>query len=222
MVIEVRFNPWKSVTPGNVGEKSAFRELKPEAWWSGSVSVTNLSKDDFINKLEFLAKESNFNFSGWIVDKENGSFDYFFTRYPRKKYGPIARLKEFDDMLERLAKEINGEPSIEDYSNSPKFRIVLGLRELYEESNKLHTIEEVQTELGDSFNLTKAEICAVRPSGKYTEPAVVITGDLSQIEKVYLLAEKFNQARFTVENLYRDVSYVVETVHCKDPDKEPV
>ncbi len=220
MVIEVRLTLGKGVTPGNLGEKPAFRELKPEAWWSGSVSVKNLSKDDFIKKLEALSNELKFNFSGWIVTKEYDSFDYFFTRYPRKKYGPIADVREFSNVIERLAKEANGDFDIEDNSDSPRFRIVLGLRELYEESNKLHTIEEVRHELGDDFNLTKAEICAIRPQGKYTEPAVVITGDLSKIKKVYLLAEKFKQARFTVEDLYHDAAYTVETIHCKDPDKE--
>ncbi|MBI3591793.1 MAG: hypothetical protein HY094_10500 [Candidatus Melainabacteria bacterium] len=220
MAIKVNLILPKDVPYKNSGGKSLFRELKPEAWWSGFVSVKDSNKEDFIKKLEALAKELNFNFSGWIVDKQDGSFDYFFTRYPRKKYGPLAELIEHDKVLERLARETNGDPDIEDYSDSSKFRIVLGLRELYETSNKLHTIEEVRTELGNSFDLTQAEICAVRPAGKYTEPAVVITGDLSQVEKVYLLAEKFNQARFTVEDLSHDVSYVVETIHCKDPDKE--
>ena len=220
MVIEVRLNLAEDVSAGKFGEKFRFRELKPEAWWSGFVPVKDLNKEGFIKKLEALSNELKFNFSGWIVDKSDGSFDYFFTRYPRKKYGPLPDIIEFDKILERLAKETNGDPNIEDLSDSPKFRIVLGLRELYETSNKLHTIKEVQTELGSGFDLTQAEIVAVRPSGKYTEPAVVITGDLSQIEKVYLLAEKFNQERFTVENLYNDESYVVETIHCKSPDKE--
>ena len=119
-----------------------------------------------------------------------------------------------------MATEVNGEPNEELYFESPQFRVVLGLQELYEKSNKLHTIEEVEAELGSGFDLTPVEIYRIRPQGKYTEPAVIIKGDLSQIEKVYSLAEKFKQARFTVEDLYNDAAYVVETIHCQDPDKE--
>ena len=210
----------KNFPLANFETKSSFRELKPENRWSGSVSVKNLNKEDFIKKLETLAQDLKFNFSGWIIDKKDGSFDYVFTRYPRKKYGPLPPIGQFSNVLTKLATEVNGEPNEELYFESPQFRVVLGLQELYEKSNKLHTIEEVQNELGAGFNLTPGDICAVRPQGKYTEPAVIIKGDLSQVEKVYLLAEKFKQARFTVEDLYNDAAYVVETIHCQDPDKE--
>ncbi len=200
--------------------KSNFRELKPEDWWSGFVSVKNVNKEDLIKKLGQITNELKFNFSGWIVTKEDNSFDYFFTRYPRKKRGPVSPITECKSALKKLATETSGTSHEEIISDLPQFRVLLGLREFYEESNKLHTIEEVQNELGNNFNLTKAEICSVGPWGKYTEPAVVIQGDLAQIEKVYLLAEKFNQARFAVEDLYNGKSHMVEPACCKDPDKE--
>ena len=96
------------------------------------------------------------------------------------------------------------------------------LKEVLEKANfgKDHTLEEVQKELGDEFDLTQTEIYSAGSWGKYTEPAIVIEGDKTQVQKVYALAEKFRQARIAVEDLQNSQSCMVETKYCEDPDKE--
>lgn len=96
------------------------------------------------------------------------------------------------------------------------------LKAVLEKTNlgKDHTPAEVQEALGEGFDLVSAEIYSVGSWGKYTEPAIIIEGDKSQLQKVFALAEKFRQARIAVEDLQEGQSYMVETRYCEDPDKE--
>ena len=105
---------------------------------------------------------------------------------------------------------------VDQFANLDELKVVLEKASF----GKDHTLEEVQKELGDEFDLTQSEIYSAGPWGKYTEPAIVIEGDKAQIKKVYALAEKFRQARIAVEDLQAGQSHMVETKYCEDPDKK--
>lgn len=103
-----------------------------------------------------------------------------------------------------------------------KFSSIEELRDILEQANlgKNHTLAEVQKALGEGFDLVSAEIYSAGSWGKYTEPAIIIEGDKSQLQKVFALAEKFRQARIAVEDLQDGQSHMVETKYCEDPDKD--
>jgi len=109
-----------------------------------------------------------------------------------------------------IADKINVAESLEEIKN------ILSQTNL----GKNHTLEEVQAELGEGFDLRNASIYSAGSWGNYQEPAVVIEGNQANLSKVYALAEKFKQARIAVENLKDGKSHMVETKYCEDPDKE--
>lgn len=83
---------------------------------------------------------------------------------------------------------------------------------------KDHSFKEVESALGKEFNFSPAEIYTIGSGGKYMEPAVVIEGDKSQVQKIYALAINFHQARITVEDLQYHKSHILETEFCENPD----
>lgn len=257
-------------------QKTESRELRPEEFWGGSISVENLSDEEFAQKISEAANELGFTYSGYRISKDEEGFDYHFSRYPRRAFGPVAPVARHQEALQKLAKKLGVEGKEEKKVEQPRFRVLLGLQEGYAEYKKRgvverigkgeittleeakkaiapeigdlsefgidvgkftnleelkgvlekanfgkdHTLEEVQKELGDEFDLTQAEIYSAGPWGKYTEPAIVIEGDKTQVQRVYALAEKFRQARIAVEDLQAGQSHMVETKYCGDPDKE--
>jgi hypothetical protein len=70
--------------------------------------------------------------------------------------------------------------------------------------SKVHTREEVLTELSSEFQVTPCMIYSVAPEYIYKEPAVRIVAADSEVnlEKLVLLAAKFRQARFSLERLH--------------------
>ncbi len=252
------------------------KELSPEEFWSGSISVEGLSDEEFAGKIREAAVELGFTYSGYRTEKKEGGFTYYFSRYPRKAFGPVAPIKKHQEALLKLAGKFNAEPVEDQKVKESKFRVLFGLREGYKEYKKKtivdkinngeittlgeakqtiqeqignigefniklneieslkqlknilekidfgkeHTIEEVKTELGEHFDLTEAEIYSVGPWGYYSEPAVIIEGDKSQLREVYSIAEKYHQSRIAVEDLQKGTSQMVETKYCEDPNKE--
>lgn len=273
MVNEIK-NNFPSQEQPNV--KKGFRELQPEEFWGGFIPVQDISEEEFAQKISEAALELGFTYSGYRIAKEGGGFDYHFSRYPRRAFGPVPSIEKHQEALKRLVAKLGKEGIEEKLTEQPRFRVLLGLEEGYAEYKKnniiekinkkeiasleqakkaleseignlseiginfdnfnnleelknfllktdlgkKHTIEEVKRELGEGFDLTPAEIYSVGPWGKYVEPAVVIEGDESQLQKVYDLANKFHQARIAVEMLHKKQSYMVETKYCEDPDKE--
>jgi len=257
-------------------QKTEFRELRPEEFWGGFVSVENLSDEEFAQKIGEAANELGFTYSGYRIPKGEKGFIYHFSRYPRRAFGPVAPIEKHQEALQKLAEKLGVNGEEEKRTEQPRFRVLLGLQEGYAEYKKRniverigkaeivtladakrdvkseigdllefgididkfasldelkevlekanfgkdHTHEEVQKELGDEFDLTQVEIYSVGPWGTYTEPAVLIEGDKTRLQKVYALAEKFHQARIAVEDLQAGQSYMVETKYCEDPDKE--
>jgi len=257
------------------GEQAVeFRDLKPEEFWGGSVSLEGIPQDKFAQKIREAAEETGFTYSGYISGEE-----YHFSRYPRRAFGPVAPIEKHQEALKALAGKLGVAEKEEPKIEEPKFRVLLGLEEGYSEYKKRniiekidkgeildletakseiekligqavrennimdkinvagslekakdilnqtnlgknHTLEEVQAELGEGFDLKNANIYSAGPWGSYQEPAVVIEGNQNNLSKVYALAEKFKQARIAVENLKNGKSHMVETKYCEDPDKE--
>ncbi|PIP27227.1 MAG: hypothetical protein COX30_03030 [Candidatus Moranbacteria bacterium CG23_combo_of_CG06-09_8_20_14_all_39_10] len=251
-----------------------FRELKPEEFWGGSVSLEGISQEEFAQKIKEAAEETGFTYSGYTSGEE-----YHFSRYPRRAFGPVAPIEKHQEALKTLAGKLGVEEKEEAKTEEPRFRVLLGLEEGYSEYKKKsivekidkgeisdletakseiekligqavrenniadkinvaesleeiknilsqtnlgknHTLEEVQAELGEGFDLRNASIYSAGSWGNYQEPAVVIEGNQANLSKVYALAEKFKQARIAVENLKDGKSHMVETKYCEDPDKE--
>lgn len=252
------------------------RELAPEEFWSGSLSVRGLNEEEFAKIIEEVANEIGFTYSGYRVSRGEKAFDYHFSRYPRRAFGPVAPIEKYQEALRKLAEKLETNGKEEKKSDQPKFRVLLGLQEGYSEHKKReiieligkgeitdlenakiivkseidnlseagididkyssieelktilektnlgkdHTLAEVQEALGEGFTLVPAEIYSAGSWGKYTEPAIIIEGDKSQLQKVYVLAERFRQARIAVEDLQAGQSHMAETKYCEDPDKE--
>lgn len=257
-----------------------FRELPPDQFWGGSVAIPDFDEKAFIERLLAVANESGFRYSGYIIKATGGqNAKYHMSRYPRKAFGPVPPIAEYQAALKLLGEkfglsesQVNEEKTVE----QPRFRVLLGLQEGYAEwrkksivkeiqerkiqsleaaKNELqkrlgdvtrygidinqvadlaglrslleskdlsneHSVDEVRNILGKEFDLTPSEICSASSWGTYREPSVVIEGNLAQLPQVYLLAQKFHQARFAVENLQTGESRMVETSDCEDPDKE--
>ncbi|HAB53992.1 hypothetical protein A2480_00545 [Candidatus Uhrbacteria bacterium RIFOXYC2_FULL_47_19] len=252
-------------------KKVEVRELAPEEFWGGSVTLGELSEEEFAQRIGEVANELSFTYSGYRV-----SGNYYFSRYPRRAFGPVAPVGKYQEALQKLAEKLGTVGNEEKKSEQPKFRVLLGLQEGYAEHKKRgvierigkgeitdiekakeivrveidglsevgididkfssieelrdviektnlgknHTLAEVQEALGEGFDLVSAEIYSAGSWGKYTEPAIIIEGDKSQLQKVYALAEKFRQARIAVEDLQDGQAHMVETKYCEDPDKE--
>lgn len=255
-------------------QMAGFRELAPEEFWGGSVSMKGISQEEFAQKIKEAAEETGFTYSGYTSGEE-----YHFSRYPRRAFGPVAPIEKHQEALKTLAEKLRVEEKEEAKMEEPRFRVLLGLEEGYSEGKKKsiiekidkgelvdiestkteiekligqtikennlqdkinaaesleeikdilsqtalgknHIIEEVQTELGEGFDLRNASIYSAGSWGNYQEPAVVIEGNQANLSKVYALAEKFKQARIAVENLKDGKSHMVETKYCEDPDKE--
>lgn len=200
--------------------KSEFRELRPEEFWGGSVHVKGVNDQDFGKTMSETAMELDFTFSGYRTPKTAEEFEYHFSRYPRRKFGPVAPIEKYKDALTKLSTRLNSRAQQDQRTETQVFRIVLGLQEGYDKEAVVHTIEEVRQELGETTSLAPVEIYSVGTWGKYNEPAVVIECDQTNLAKVYVLAEKFHQARFAVEDLHNNQSHIVETKYCTDPDTE--
>jgi hypothetical protein len=251
-----------------------FRELAPEDFWSGSVSIKGISQERLTEEIKEAAKETGATYSGYISEGR-----YHFSRYPRRAFGPVPSINKHREMLDVLANKLDETKEEESTTEEPKFRVLLGLGEGYSDHKKkiivekinkselkdaktakaeiektigqaiiqnglqekinnagsleeiknilnennlvkMHTIEEVKSELGEDFDLKDIDIYAAGAGWEYTEPAVLIEGDPTNLSKVYALAEKFKQNRIAVENLKEGKSHMVETKYCEDPDKE--
>jgi hypothetical protein len=207
--------------PNSKIEHPGFRELEPVDHWSASVPLEGIADDDFDKQVKNAVVQSRQNFFGFRATDENL---YFRTRYPRRKYGiyPIEEMKMSTDLLsQKLGVQATEQTKVEE----PRFRVVIGLVEGYDKKNKTHTLEEVAQELGGEFNVRSGEIYTVKfleddASAPYKEPAAIVEGDMADIQKVYELAEKFHQERFTIEDLHDSKAFVVETKFCTAPDIE--
>jgi len=139
--------------------------------------------------------------------------------------GKITNLEEAKKIILEKIK------NLADFSiNLTDFLDLTDLRNGLEKMNfgKDHSIKEVQNILGEEFTFSPAEICTIGSDGKYMEPAIIIEGDKSQVQKIYTLAINFHQARIAVEDLQYHKSHILETEFCENSDtsdtenKDPV
>jgi hypothetical protein len=208
-------------TPDQTIESPEFRELQPIDHWSASLSLNALTDDDFDKHMKDAVIETGQNFLGFLITEEHL---YIRTRYPRKKYG-VPSVEECRTGTAVLARKLGVEAREQIITGEPRFRVIIGLAEGYDKKNKIHSFEEVVNELGQGFKVRRGEVYSAGflgndKYGVYREPAVIIEGDKPEIRRVYTLAEKFYQERFTVEDLETSKSYIVETKFCKNPDLE--
>jgi len=195
--------------------KTNFRELAPEQFWRGSVDLQKIGDEDLSTALSEIASGLQFTYSGYRGDSK-----YHFSRYPRRKFGPVAPVEQYQTALRKLGDRLRTPIKEEAKSEQPVVRVLLGLQEGYNKETKLHTAQEVEIELGHDITIKPVEIYSVGPWGKYQEPAVVVECDPTDLQKIYDLAEKFHQARFAVEDLHAGTARMVETKYCTDPDEE--
>lgn len=202
--------------------RNEFRELAPVELWGATVSIGG-TIDKFKEALITTTKQNGKNHFGYFIHTASKMPQYHLSKYPRRKYGPIpdndAMRKQLSDLLRISGQEGHEEQTIV----QPKFRIVLGLEEGYG-AGRLRTLEDVAARLGDTFNLSRAEIFTVRSindsESVYHEPAVRIQGDIAHIQTVYALAESFGQERFVVDDFELQTSHIVETKLCPSSDQE--
>lgn len=212
---------------GKIEKPMQFIERPPVEWWSGVVT-TSFPEDIFERNLTKGAKELHFRFSGYRTEPDKkGAFQYVFSSYVRRNFGPLPTKQQYQDALRVLSDSVAGDAREERRAESPRFRVLFGLVEGYDAAQAVvHSPEEVVSALsalGSAFKVQRVEILAVGGGRDlYTEPAVVIEGDLSEINKVYQLADQFRQERIVVQDMQAGKSYAVETRWCKQPDETPV
>lgn len=210
---------------GDLARKGDFRELKPVELWGGNIALgkEDPDKEALKSAIKTSVQERKQNCFGYFVYGAEDRTYYHMSRYPRRKYGPMPDEGALRGLMQDISSKLGAEAAEEQNTGEPTFRIVLGLEEGYGTS-KFHTLEEVRAILGDGFKLTSAEIFTARPGDKepttYQEIAVMIEGDVVDVEKVYRLAEQFKQERFAVENKQTRSAKIVETKVCSSPDEE--
>ena len=204
---------------------SSFRELPPIEHWSGHLTVFNMTSDQFEKILQEVARDVNIRISGWRIDNENSNrFTFYMCRQQRKKYGPVPPPEKYEEALRKLAEKIGSHYVVGSSESNFGFRVLFGLRKGYHPSSGDHDFNEVTKDLkeNEGFVNKKATILAAKPNGEtYTENAVLITGDLSKRDKIYSLADMYNQERFTIEDFGNPnelITYSVETRHCTEPE----
>lgn len=212
------------VTETDIEARPRFRELPPQEFWAGSISLEDIDFEKFEQAIKQSCEETNQNFTGYLSKDPltNKYTNYTRTRYPRKKYGEFSTL-ECQEGIGQLAAHLGVNYTEVEKTEEPKFVIVLGLLEGYDKQNKLHTIDEVRKILGDNFLLTPGEVYSAGnlysdQYAVYREPAVIIEGNKNNIQQVYNLAHHFKQNRFCVEDLQDRTSHTVETGYCIAPD----
>ncbi len=197
------------------------RELEPAPLWSARIDGTSSTLSEFKQSIIHTVRETGVNCFGYFVGSE-GNWTYVRNIYPRRKYGDIQSSEELMFTSEMIGNGIEASVEVEERNSKPKFRVLLGL-EIGYNSGMFHTIDEVKEILGESFILTQAEIFTVRKGiaepSTYQEPAVLIEGDIKEIERIIKLATKFKQQRFCLENLEDGTARIIETALCTSPDK---
>jgi hypothetical protein len=201
-----------------------FRQLPPEKWWSGSLDISKIERKFFEKKIKELSLQLSFTFSGYITGTKDNK-KYTFTRYPRKSFGPLATISTYENVLQKFSEILKTDFSIEVLSSEERFRVLMGLIEGYKTAKNIsfeknYKFHEISRTLGSDYILEVAEIYSVGPWGTYAEPAIVIEGEKSTLEEIYLLTEKFHQARICVMDLKKGISWMVETKFCQNPDTE--
>jgi hypothetical protein len=200
-----------------------FKEHPTTPLWSARVDVMGLKPHEFHEVLRQTALGIGTFVDGYFLSHPNGGIRYQFSLFPerRPEIGVIP-ISQCEDTLKELRLRLNGTAKVSqpDYLEAIKsgaqFRVLLGLKvgESNNGNSETHRYDDVATALGGKANHQKAEIYSVGGArGLYTEPAILVTGKLDQLEHVYDAAQRFGQERFSVEKLVEEIAYIVETTH---------
>ena len=196
-----------------------FTESEPVGLWSGFMPL-HVPFDEFEAAVRDAAATDGQRYTGFITRGENNIVTSFTrTRYPRRKYG-IAPVISCQVGTNELASSLGSRllPDAQDTG----IRVVMGLVEGYAEENPTHSVDEVRAALPSAM-VIPAEVFALRTGATstdvYSEPVAVISATRDQVQSIYALAERFKQERFAVENFDTRLAYMVETIHCTEPDQ---
>lgn len=201
---------------GETLKRPEFRELEKIQRWAGVLS-TELDQESLEQALRDYIGDSTLKLFGYIESAEAGS-DYHFNRYPRKKYAPIPTPQELQAVLADLGNKLGHTREDNKPTEQPRVKTLLALGEGYG-ATVFHTPEEAAIILGVEFDTEPVTIFSVNRDGVYSADAVIIEGDRSQLQRIYDLADRFKQHRFTIEDLQEGTINLVETRWCEDPDE---
>lgn len=203
---------------------SFYNKLPPEAFWGANLTINVLDSENLKKILKDESVRIQKPVFGYMVygDGSDAYIDFHFTRYPRVKKYNIGSPQEYEKVARNVASTLHtGPPKIEQLSDKPRFRIVLGLNRGY--SSEAYPYREVRNVLGEKFVCKRGKIISVNylNSKPYEEPALVIEGDMQDIQEIFQAADLYGQERFTVEELSSGQAYIVETRHCTASDLAP-
>jgi hypothetical protein len=130
--------------------ESQFRELRPERFWAGKVTVADDSVD--LSRLKEaigqVAKTTGVTFSGFLRESPQGIV-YEISRYPRRAFGPVASIETYEENLEKLAvglreQGISARSAAVELPERQVFRVVVGLEEGYFNHEKGTLLDKVR------------------------------------------------------------------------------
>ncbi|MBI5127189.1 hypothetical protein HZA76_01910 [Candidatus Roizmanbacteria bacterium] len=202
-----------------------FRELPREKAWGSDLEVNVI---DSYNLKQHLLEESERMgkpIFGYRFYEAGSSFTYHMSRYPRSKKYSLGTPEEYEETVSNIEKAMKLKESAKDKPAAERrFRIVLGLNEGYSINRKMPR-EELKKFLGDRFTYKSGQVITVnniplfeRPI--YQEDALIIEGDIEDMDRVFQAADLTGQERFAVELLDIQEAYIVETRHCTYSDLE--
>lgn len=184
-------------------QKTEFRELRPEEFWSGSVSVEGLSDEKFAQKIDEAANELGFTYSGYRIPKGKKGFDYHFSRYPRRAFGPVTPIEKHREALQKLAEKLGTKGREEKRTEQPKFRVLLGLQEGYGEYKKRGIVERINKD--EIATLESARQSIESEIGDLSEFGIDL-GGFTNLEKLKEVLEKANFGKdHTPEEVQREL-----------------
>lgn len=168
--------------------KTEIRKLRPEEFWGGSISVENLNDEEFEQKISEAANELGFTYSGYRIPKDEKGFEYHFSRYPRRAFGPVVSIEKHREALQKLAEKLETKGTEEEVSvEQPRFRVLLGLQEGYTEHKKRGIVERISKEeittLETAKNAIQSEIGDLSEFGIKVDAFLTIEGLREVLEK---------------------------------------
>ncbi len=181
--------------------KKEFRELAPEKFWGGSIEINDIPLEEFSKIIKEAADEQGFTYSGYRIDKPNGNFEYHFSRYPRRAFGPVAPIETYQTALNTLAEKLGAKAHEETLTEEPKFRVLLGLQEGYA-AYKVENIRKM-IENGEDLEMVKQQL---RKEISNIEEFGIRLDEISTTEE---LSRILDETDFTKEHSVEEVSSIL-------------
>ncbi len=161
----------------NENSQIELRELAPEEFWGGRVSLEEVDREAIAKAIKEAADELDFTYSGFLVD---GS--YTFTRYPRRAFGPVPPIELYQRALAKLQEKLGGVPVEEEkVGEQEKFRVLLGLQEGYDEYERQNFLKELESGAFTNLAEAKSQLLERIPSLKERESELAQIGDIDEL-----------------------------------------